>query len=215
MAKIVLFGAPGAGKGTLAGKITKFSDIVHVSTGDLFRANLKNKTPIGMKAKEYMDNGELVPDSVVIGMVKKRFKEDDVKENGVLLDGFPRTVEQAKALDEVADLDAVAYIKIDKDVLEKRITGRRSCTECGAIYNIYNEELTPEEEGKCDKCDGDLMQRDDDTKETFEKRYQTYVDQSEPVIEYYREKNPDLIVELDGSRTMAYTEEELKELLPL
>ncbi len=215
MAKIVLFGAPGAGKGTLAGKITKFSDIVHVSTGDLFRANLKNKTPIGMKAKEYMDNGELVPDSVVIGMVKKRFKEDDVKENGFLLDGFPRTVEQAKALDEVADLDAVAYIKIDKDVLEKRITGRRSCTECGAIYNIYNEELTPEEEGKCDKCDGDLMQRDDDTKETFEKRYQTYVDQSEPVIEYYREKNPDLIVELDGSRTMAYTEEELKELLPL
>ena len=171
MPNIVLFGAPGAGKGTLAAKIKAFSPIAHISTGDLFRENLKNNTPIGQEAKKYMDKGELVPDSVVIGMVKDRFEKDDVKQDGFLLDGFPRTVPQAKALDEVADLDAVAYIKIDKDVLEKRITGRRSCTECGAIYNVFNDELKPKEEGKCDKCGPHVIGIDSSTNKIYIRRF--------------------------------------------
>ena len=116
MPNFVLFGAPGAGKGTLAKKITKFSPIVHISTGDLFRENLKNETPIGLEAKKYMSEGKLVPDSVVIGMVKKRINQEDVKEHGFLLDGFPRTLAQAKALDEIADLDKVIVLDIDKEI---------------------------------------------------------------------------------------------------
>ncbi len=214
MPNFVLFGAPGAGKGTLAKKITKFSPIVHISTGDLFRDNLKNETPIGVEAKKYMNEGKLVPDSVVIGMVKDRFTRQDVKDHGFLLDGFPRTLPQAKALDEISTIDKVVVLDIDKEVLKKRITGRWSCSSCGKIYNIFFDELKPKVEGKCDSCDGVLTHREDDNEETFQKRWNTYKEQSEPALEYYKQK-ADLLAHIDGSRTMSYTEEDLKKILGL
>jgi adenylate kinase len=212
MANFVLFGAPGAGKGTLAGKIKKFSPVAHVSTGDLFRANIKNQTPIGKEAKSYIDGGKLVPDSVVIGMVKDRIAEEDAKKDGFMLDGFPRTLDQAKALDEIASLDIVVVIDIEKKDLKDRILGRWSCPKCSKIYNIYNEELKPKVEGKCDTCDVDLTHRSDDNEETFEKRWNTYLSQSEAVINYYSQK-ADLVKHVDGKKTMAYSDDELKAIL--
>ena len=138
MPNFVLFGAPGAGKGTLAGKIKNFSPVVHISTGDLFRANIKGDTPIGKEAKSFIDSGRLVPDSVVIDMVKDRIAQDDVKQNGCMLDGFPRTLDQSKALSNIASLDVVVVIDIPKGDLKNRILGRYSCPKCGKIYNIYN-----------------------------------------------------------------------------
>ncbi|MHA1718338.1 MAG: adenylate kinase family protein [Promethearchaeota archaeon] len=213
MPNFVLFGAPGAGKGTLAGKIKSFSPVVHISTGDLFRANIKGNTPIGKEAKSFIDSGRLVPDSVVIDMVKDRIAQDDVKKNGFMLDGFPRTLDQAKALSKIAKLDVVVVIDIPKEDLKKRILGRWSCPKCGKIYNIYNDDLKPKVEGKCDVCaDTELTHRSDDNEETFEKRWNTYLSQSEEVINYYNE-TPGLVKKIDGRKTMSYTEEELKKIL--
>jgi adenylate kinase len=210
---LVLFGAPGAGKGTLANKIKKINTVVHISTGDLFRENIKNGTPIGKEAKGYMDAGKLVPDSVVIGMVKDRIAQDDVKKNGFMLDGFPRTLEQAKALDAVAKIDRVIVIDIAKDDLKNRILGRFSCPKCGKIYNIYNAELKPKKEGMCDTCpDTKLDHRSDDNEETFEKRWNTYLSQSEDVIKYYSAK-AGLVKHVDGNKTMAITDAELKTVI--
>ncbi len=213
MAKgIVLFGAPGAGKGTLADKIKKIMPVVHVSTGDLLRENVRGGTDVGKKAREFMDQGKLVPDEMVIAMVKDRISKDDVKKNGFMLDGFPRTVEQAQALDKVAKIDAVVVIDIQKDDLRKRILGRRSCTKCGKIYNIYNEKLMPRKAGFCDADGTALMQRDDDNEVTFEKRWNTYLGQSEGVINYYGKK-AGLVRHVDGTRTMEMSEGELKKAL--
>ena len=214
MPNLVLFGAPGAGKGTLAGKIKAFSSIVHISTGDLFRENLKNETPIGLEAKSYMEQGKLVPDSVVIGMVKDRISRDDVKEHGFMLDGFPRTLAQAKALDEVAKVECVAVLDIKKDVLKKRIVGRYSCPDCGQIYNIFFDELKPKDGKNCDKCNVELTHRADDNEETFQKRWDTYKNQSEAVIDHY-ELTEGIVKHLDGSKTRSYTEETLKTELNL
>jgi adenylate kinase len=213
MAKgIVLFGAPGAGKGTLADKIKKMMPVVHVSTGDLLRENVRGGTEVGKKAKEFMDQGKLVPDDIVIAMVKERIAKDDVKKNGFMLDGFPRTLEQAQALDKVAKIDAVLVIDIKKEDLRKRILGRRSCTKCGKIYNIYNERLMPKKEGFCDVDGTKLMQRDDDNEVTFEKRWNTYLGQSEHVINYYSKK-AGMVRRVDGTRTMDLSEAELKKAL--
>ncbi len=209
---IVLFGAPGAGKGTLADKIKRILPVVHVSTGDLLRENVRNGTDVGKRAKEFMDQGKLVPDDIVIAMVKDRIARDDVKKNGFMLDGFPRTLEQAQALDKVASMDAVLVIDIKKDDLRKRILGRRSCTRCGKIYNIYNERLMPKKEGFCDNDGTPLMQRDDDNDVTFEKRWNTYLGQSEGVINYYS-KRPGMVRHVDGTRTMDMSEEELRKAL--
>jgi adenylate kinase len=213
MAKgIVLFGAPGSGKGTLADKIKKILPVVHVSTGDLLRENVRGGTEVGKKAKEFMDKGKLVPDEMVIAMVKDRISKDDVKKNGFMLDGFPRTLEQAQALDKVAKIDAVLVIEIKKEDLRKRILGRRSCTKCGKIYNIYNERLMPKKEGVCDIDGTKLLQRDDDNEVTFEKRWNTYIGQSDSVINYYGKK-AGLVRRVDGTRTMDMSEAELKKAL--
>ena len=209
---IVLFGAPGAGKGTLADKIKKILPVVHISTGDLLRENVRGGTDVGKEAKKYMDAGKLVPDEMVIAMVKERISKEDVKNNGFMLDGFPRTVEQAQALDKVAKMDAVVVIDIKKEELRKRILGRRSCPKCGKIYNIYNPQLQPKKAGFCDLDGTALLHRDDDNDDTFEKRWNTYIGQSDGVINYYSKK-PGMVRHVDGTRTMSISEDELKKIL--
>ena len=162
--KLILLGPPGAGKGTQAESIKEAYSLSHISTGDIFRKNMKENTALGLKAKEYVEKGQLVPDEVTIAMVEDRLKEDDVKD-GFLLDGFPRSVSQAEALDEMllemnTQIDKVINIQVDKSILVDRAVGRRLCRDCGATYHIrYN---APKEEGTCDRCDGELYQRADD-----------------------------------------------------
>ncbi|EGL8231054.1 adenylate kinase [Listeria monocytogenes] len=188
--KLVLMGLPGAGKGTQAEQIVEKYNIPHISTGDMFRAAMKNNTELGKKAKSFMDNGDLVPDEVTNGIVRERLAEDDAK-NGFLLDGFPRTVEQAEELENIlndlgTELDAVINIEVDKDVLMKRLTGRWSCRTCGKTYHeIYNPPKVP---GKCDLDGGELYQRDDDKKETVEKRLNVNMKQTKPLLDFYSEK---------------------------
>lgn len=184
-------GLPGAGKGTQAEQIVEKYNIPHISTGDMFRAAMKNNTELGKKAKSFMDNGDLVPDEVTNGIVRERLAEDDAK-NGFLLDGFPRTVEQAEELENIlndlgTELDAVINIEVDKDVLMKRLTGRWICRTCGKTYHeIYNPPKVP---GKCDLDGGELYQRDDDKKETVEKRLNVNMKQTKPLLDFYSEKS--------------------------
>ncbi|EIE7360743.1 TPA_asm: adenylate kinase [Listeria monocytogenes] len=188
--KLVLMGLPGAGKGTQAEQIVEKYNIPHISTGDMFRAAMKNNTELGKKAKSFMDNGDLVPDEVTNGIVRERLAEDDAK-NGFLLDGFPRTVEQAEELENIlndlgTELDAVINIEVNKDVLMKRLTGRWICRTCGKTYHeIYNPPKVP---GKCDLDGGELYQRDDDKKETVEKRLNVNMKQTKPLLDFYSEK---------------------------
>jgi adenylate kinase len=188
--RIVLLGAPGAGKGTQAKKLIEKFDIPQISTGDLLRAAVGEGTELGKEAKSYMDKGELVPDSVVLGMVEERLSKDDCKD-GYILDGFPRNTAQAEALDEMLEkmdmsLDAALNVDVPTDDLMKRLTGRRTCESCGQMYNIYFN--APSEEGKCEKCGGPLFQRDDDKEETISKRLEVYQDQTAPLIDYYGKK---------------------------
>mgnify|MGYP001773474746 CR=1 FL=1 len=188
--RLVLLGAPGAGKGTQAKKLIEKYSIPQISTGDILRKAVADGTPLGKEAKSYMDRGELVPDSVVIGIIRERLKENDCK-NGYILDGFPRNVAQAKALDEMLNslnspLDFAISIDVPFDELMKRLTGRRTCKSCGQMYNIYFS--PPKKEGVCDKCGGELYQRDDDKEETIRKRLEVYEAQTAPVIGYYKEK---------------------------
>ncbi|HAM1486616.1 TPA: adenylate kinase [Listeria monocytogenes] len=188
--KLVLMGLPGAGKGTQAEQIVEKYNIPHISTGDMFRAAMKNNTELGRKAKSFMDNGDLVPDEVTNGIVRERLSEDDAKD-GFLLDGFPRTVEQAQELENIlsdlgTELDAVINIDVEKDVLMKRLTGRWICRTCGKTYHeIYNP---PKVSGKCDLDGGELYQRDDDKKETVEKRLNVNMKQTKPLLDFYSEK---------------------------
>lgn len=183
-------GLPGAGKGTQAEQIVEKYNIPHISTGDMFRAAMKNNTELGRKAKSFMDNGDLVPDEVTNGIVRERLSEDDAK-GGFLLDGFPRTVEQAQELENIlsdlgTELDAVINIDVEKDVLMKRLTGRWICRTCGKTYHeIYNP---PKVAGKCDLDGGELYQRDDDKKETVEKRLNVNMKQTKPLLDFYSEK---------------------------
>lgn len=188
---IYLLGLPGAGKGTQAAKIQKHLNIPHISTGDMFRAAMKNNTPLGQKAKAFMDAGELVPDSVTNGIVAERLENPDTAD-GFLLDGFPRTIDQADALETILSqqdqrLDAVIYIKVDKNSLMERLTGRFICSNCGATYHkIYN---TPKTSGVCDVCGGtEFYQREDDKPETVENRIKVNEAQTNALVDYYQHK---------------------------
>ncbi|MCQ2978853.1 MAG: adenylate kinase [Clostridia bacterium] len=189
--KIILLGAPASGKGTLTGNIKKEFSAAHISTGDMLRDNISRGTELGMKAKEYMDGGKLVPDELIIGLAKDRLMQDDCKEN-FILDGFPRTINQADALALMLDelgisLDGVININVPRDVLVSRITGRRVCPKCGASYHI--ETMKSKVEGICDECGSNLIHRDDDNEEVFGKRLNEYNEMTAPLIDYYKERN--------------------------
>lgn len=191
--KVILLGAPGAGKGTQAVRLAKRYNIPHISTGDIFRSNIKERTPIGIVAKSYIDKGQLVPDEVTIQIVKERLEKDDCK-NGYLLDGFPRTVSQAEALDGFSDIDSVVNIDVPLHKLMRRITGRRVCGKCGESYHIdYLDGST-----SCRKCDGELIQRADDNEETVGKRLEVYEKQTAPLIDHYKSKGKLIDVDGDG-----------------
>ncbi|MBC2579636.1 adenylate kinase [Clostridium sp. DJ247] len=188
--EVILLGPPGAGKGTQAKLISEKYDIPHISTGDIFRKNISEKTPLGIEAKKYMDNGQLVPDEVTIGIVKDRLSMDDCK-SGFLLDGFPRTAKQAEALDSFLNdtglkIDTALLIDVPREFILDRMTGRRVCISCGASYHIkFNPSKV---ENKCDICGGSLIQRKDDTEETVKERLDVYDRQTQPLINYYAEK---------------------------
>lgn len=187
---IVFMGLPGAGKGTQAERIVATFGIPHISTGDMFRQAVREGTPLGLKAKEYMDKGLLVPDEVTVGIVRERLSQGDCAK-GFLIDGFPRTVPQAEALDATLAemgrrLDHVIYLDVRKETLLARLTGRRICRQCGATYHVvFNP---PRQEGVCDKCGGELYQRDDDKEETVATRLEVNLTQTEPLLAYYEEK---------------------------
>ena len=200
--KLVLLGAPGAGKGTQAFEISKKYSIPHISTGDIFRKNIKEQTPIGVVAKSYIDKGQLVPDEVTVEIVRQRLSEPDCK-NGFLLDGFPRNLFQAKELDKIAILDAVIDVDVPFGILLKRITGRRVCSKCGESYHVD----FIGDAAVCSKCGGELIQRADDNEKTVNERIQVYVDQTAPLIEYY--KNKGILKTVDGNRAVATVTEDI------
>jgi adenylate kinase len=192
---IIFLGAPGVGKGTYTSRIKEKYGLVHISTGDLFRENMKNNTLLGQEAKKYIDKGQLVPDSVTINMVKERLAEGDVKK-GFILDGFPRTIPQAKALERFSKMDAVINFVADESIIIQRLSGRRICRKCQAIYHIKN--IRPKIEGVCDKCGGELYQRDDDKPEAIKERLKVYEKQTAPLVEYYKEKGLLMIVDANS-----------------
>jgi len=206
--KLILLGAPGAGKGTQAKKIVKEFAIPQISTGDILRRAVSDGTPLGKEAKKYMEAGRLVPDELVIGIMKERLHQDDCS-NGFILDGFPRTVEQARALEGFTEIDAVLNIDVDFNSLVERITGRRSCPECGAVYHIkFNP---PKVEGICDICGSRLVQREDDREETVRKRLEIYTEQTSPLIDYYAERG--LLRTVDGNRSIDEIYESIRTVL--
>ncbi len=210
---IILLGPPGAGKGTQAEKITGEHNLANISTGDILRSAVKKNSALGRKAKQYMDQGQLVPDELVVEIVKERLRNSG-EEDGYLFDGFPRTVEQAifleKALPELGKkIDRVISIDVEESELIERLTGRRVCSNCGANYHIkYNP---PAVRNVCDKCGGDLYQRDDDTLETVKERLEVYRKQTEPLIEFYEKK--DLLSSVDGSKSMEEVYEQINNIL--
>ncbi|UNL85152.1 adenylate kinase [Priestia koreensis] len=210
---LVLMGLPGAGKGTQAERIVENYDIPHISTGDMFRAAMKEGTELGLEAKSYIDKGELVPDEVTIGIVRERLSKDDC-EKGFLLDGFPRTVAQADALETMLaelgrKIDYVINIDVDQSVLMERLTGRRICKDCGATYHlVFNP---PAKEGVCDKCGGELYQRADDNSETVATRLEVNVKQTKPLLAFYEEKR--YLRNVNGQQDINDVFEDVRKLL--
>ena len=200
--KLIMLGAPGAGKGTQAKMIANNYNIPHISTGDIFRANIKEGTELGKKAQTYMDKGELVPDELVVDLVVDRVAKDDAK-NGYVLDGFPRTIPQAEALDKALaacgeKIDYAIDVNVPDENIISRMSGRRACTACGGTYHIVN--IPPKKEGICDACGGPLVLRADDEPETVKKRLDVYHEQTQPLIDYYTEQ--EILKTVDGTVSM-------------
>ncbi len=210
---LLIMGPPGAGKGTQAEVLVKELEITHISTGDMFRNAIKEGTEMGRKAKEYMDKGELVPDEVVIGMVRDRLSQPDCKK-GFLLDGFPRTVEQARALDVTLDglgikLNGVVNIVVPLDKLMERLTGRRVCKGCGASYHVmFNP---PEKAGICNTCGGEIYQRSDDNEESVGTRLRAYEEKTQPLIDYYKDKG--ILLDINGDQDIKKVLEDILKAL--
>ncbi|MCI6331406.1 MAG: adenylate kinase [Lachnospiraceae bacterium] len=200
--KIIMLGAPGAGKGTQAKQIAAKYEIPHISTGDIFRANIKEGTALGMEAKSYMDKGQLVPDELTVKILLDRVSKDDCK-NGYVLDGFPRTIPQADVLDKAVSelndkIDYAINVDVKDDNIIRRMSGRRACLNCGATYHIVN--VPPKKEGICDTCGSELVIRDDDKEETVKARLLAYHEQTQPLIDYYNNKG--ILKEVDGTKDM-------------
>ena len=211
--KIVMLGAPGAGKGTQAERIAEKYQIPHISTGDIFRANIKEGTELGKKAKSYMDQGLLVPDSLTVDLLMDRISQPDCK-NGYILDGFPRTIPQAEslkaALSEKGEaLDFAVDVDVPDENIVARMSGRRACPKCGATYHIVY--AAPKQEGICDKCGAELILRDDDKPETVQNRLKVYHDQTQPLIEYYT--GEDILHTVDGTQDMEKVFEDIMNIL--
>ena len=209
---IILLGCPGAGKGTQAKILAEKYGLKHIATGDLFRAEIAAKTPLGLKVGDYLRNGTLVPDHLVVEMVAGKL--DGSNAAGYVLDGFPRTLEQAQALDGVLKktsqrIDAVAYINMKEAEVIQRLSSRRSCSKCGALYNLLTK--PPKTEGKCDACGGDIIQREDDSEQTVRKRLLVYNDLTSPLISFYRSEVP--FFEIDGAQPIDAVTEALKKLM--
>lgn len=210
--KIILLGPPGAGKGTQAKSISNRYSIPHISTGDIFRKNISENTPLGIEAKQYIDNGQLVPDEVTINMVKDRLQQEDCK-NGYLLDGFPRTVSQAESLqkfleDRKESLDTALLIEVPRDFILERMTGRRVCPSCGASYHI---KFNPAVDSKCELCGSEVIQRKDDTEETVQERLDVYERQTQPLIDFY--KNENLLSVVEGTKAINEVFESICDIL--
>ena len=211
--KIIMLGAPGAGKGTQAKMIADKYGVPHVSTGDIFRANIKNGTELGMEAKKYMDQGLLVPDELTVKILLDRVSQPDCK-NGYVLDGFPRTIPQAEVLDKaLAELGESIDYAIDVDVpdenIVKRMSGRRACVSCGATYHVVH--VPPKKEGICDRCGSELILRDDDKPETVQNRLKVYHEQTQPLIDFYSKKG--VLKEVDGTQEMNAVFEDIVKIL--
>jgi adenylate kinase len=211
--KLLIMGRPGAGKGTQAANIKDYYKIPHISTGDMFRAAMKNETKLGLEAKKYMEKGLLVPDEVTIGIVEERLLEDDCK-NGFLLDGFPRTIAQAEALDAFlakngVKLDAVLDVNVPAEILVRRMVGSRVCKTCGATFHV--EFNAPKVEGICDNCGAKLIQRPDDTEETAVNRLAVYDENTAPLLDFYAKKN--LLKTVNGDQPLDKVFEDIKEVL--
>ncbi|ART74691.1 adenylate kinase [Sutcliffiella horikoshii] len=210
---LVLMGLPGAGKGTQAERIVEKYNIPHISTGDMFRAAMKEETELGMKAKSFMDQGQLVPDEVTIGIVRERLEKEDCKD-GFLLDGFPRTVPQADALEQILEelgrkIDYVINVNVDQSILMERLTGRRICKDCGSTYHlVFNP---PAKDGVCDKCGGELYQRADDNEETVGNRLEVNVKQSKPLLDFYESKG--YLRNINGQQAIDKVFADIEELL--
>jgi len=183
--KKIFLGAPGSGKGSYASRIAPKRNIPHISTGDLFRKNLKEGTKIGLTAKGYMESGALVPDEVVVEMLKERIEEEDCKD-GFILDGFPRTIPQAEMLADITDMDIAINMNVANEIIVQRLSSRISCKDCGEIYNL--RDLNPKVEGVCDKCQGEVVRRKDDEPEVVQNRLKTYEEQTAPLIKFYEDK---------------------------
>lgn len=199
---IFIMGAPGSGKGTFSSKIKEEYNLNHISTGDIFRANISQGTELGLQAKAYAEQGKLVPDEITNKMVKDYLATLSDKKNGYLLDGYPRTLDQAKAFEEMTDgtdlaVDVILAMDVPTDVLTRRITGRRTCKDCGEIYNIYSKPTKVE--GVCDRCGGELTQRKDDNEQSLKVRLDEYSNNTEPVIDYYEKKNMVSHINADAS----------------